>query len=144
LSTEANKSLVTRYVDQVLNRGDMAVADQLLAPDYKRHVSATALPLTADAQKQRLGAIRAAFPDWHLTLQDMIAEGDRVAFRATIRGTHQGTFQKIAPTGKVVMVSALDVVRIENAKFVEHWGGPDLFDLLQQLGAVLAPGAGAK
>jgi predicted ester cyclase len=144
MSTEENKSLVRRYVEQILNRGNMAVADELLAPDYKRYTSPTAVPLTVDVQKQRLAGIRAAFPDWHLTVEDMIAEGDRVAFRATIRGTHMGVFQNVAPTGKQVTVSALDIVRIEKGKFIEHWGGPDLLNLLQQLGAVVAPGTERK
>ena len=140
MSAEENKSLVHRYVEQILNRGNMAVADELLAPDYRRHISPTTAPLSVDVQKQRLAGIRTAFPDWHLTVEDMIADGDRVAFRATIRGTHKGTFQSIAPTGKAVTVSALDIVRIENGKLVEHWGGPDLLNLLQQLGAVISPG----
>ena len=140
MSAEENKSLVHRYVEQILNRGNMAIADELLAPDYRRHISPTTAPLSVDVQKQRLAGIRTAFPDWHLTVEDMIADGDRVAFRATIRGTHKGTFQSIAPTGKAVTVSALDIVRIENGKLVEHWGGPDLLSLLQQLGAVISPG----
>ena len=139
MSVKANKSLVHRYIDQILNGGDMTVADELLAPDYKRYISPTAAPLTVDIQKQRLAGIRAAFPDWHLTVEDMIAVGDRVAFRATACGTHQGAFQSIAPTGKHVTVSAIDIVRIENGKFVEHWGGPDLLNLLQQLGTVVSP-----
>ena len=138
MSTEENESLVRRYVEQILNRGNMAVADELLAADYRRHISPTTAPLSVDVQKQRLAGIRTAFPDWHLTVEDMIADGDRVAFRATIRGTHKGTFQSIAPTGKAVTVSALDIVRIENGKLVEHWGGPDLLSLLQQLGAVIS------
>jgi len=144
MSAEENKSLVRRYVEEILNRGNMAVADELIAPDYRRYISPTAAPLTVDVQKQRLAGIRAAFPDWHLAVEDMIAEGDRVAFRATIRGTHNGAFQNIAPTGKQVTVSALDIVRIENGKFVEHWGGPDLLNLMQQLGAVVAPGTERK
>lgn len=144
MSTEENKSLVTRYVDQVLNRGNTAVADELLAPDYRRYISPTTAPLSADVQKQRLAGVRAAFPDWQVTVEDMIADGDRVAFRATIRGTHRGVFQGIAPTGKPVAVAALDIVRIENGKFVEHWGGPDLMNLLQQLGAVISPGSEKK
>jgi len=144
MSAEENKSLVRRYVEEILNRGNMAVADELIAPDYKRYISPTAVPLTVDVQKQRLAGIRAAFPDWHLTVEDMIADGDRVAFRATIRGTHKGAFQNIAPTGKQVTVSALDIVRIENGKFIEHWGGPDLLNLMQQLGAVVASGTERK
>ena len=144
MSTEDNKLLVRRYVEQILNRGNMAVADELLAPNYKRYISPSAVPLTVDVQRQRLAGIRAAFPDWHLTLEDIIAEEDRVAFRATIRGTHKGAFQNVAPTGKEVTVSALDIVRIENGKFIEHWGGPDLFNLLQQLGTVVTPSAERK
>ena len=144
MSTEENKSLVHRYVEQILNRGNMAVADELLASDYKRYISPTTAPLSVDVQKQRLAGIRAAFPDWHLTVEDMIADGDRVAFRATIRGTHKGAFQSIPPTGKAVTGSALDIVRIENGKIAEHWGGPDLLNLLQQLGAVIAPGPESK
>ena len=140
MSTEENKSLVHRYVEQILNRGNMAVADELLASDYKRYISPTTAPLSVDVQKQRLAGIRTAFPDWHLTVEDMIADGDRVSFRATIRGTHKGAFQSIPPTGNAVTVSALDIVRIENGKIAEHWGGPDLLNLLQQLGAVIAPG----
>lgn len=144
MSAEENKSLVRRYVEEILNRGNMAVADELIAPGYKRYISPTAAPLPVDVQKQRLAGIRTAFPDWHLTVEDMIAEGDRVAFRATIRGTHKGAFQNIAPTGKQVTVSALDIVRIENGKFIEHWGGPDLLNLMQQLGAVVALGTERK
>ena len=144
MSTEENKSLVHRYVEQLLNRGNMAVADELLAPDYRRYISPTTAALSVDVQKQRLAGIRAAFPDWHLTVEDMIADGDRVAFRATIRGTHKGAFQSTPPTGKAVTGSALDIVRIENGKIAEHWGGPDLLNLLQQLGAVIAPGPESK
>ena len=94
MSTEENESLVRRYVEQILNRGNMAVADELLAADYRRHISPTTAPLSVDVQKQRLAGIRTAFPDWHLTVEDMIADGDRVAFRATIRGTHKGHISK--------------------------------------------------
>lgn len=144
MSVQDNILLVRRYVEEILNRGNMAVADELLAPDYKRYTSPTTAALTVDVQKQRLAGIRAAFPDWHLTVEDMIAEGDRVAFRATIRGTHKGVFQNVAPTGKQVTAFALDIVRIEKGKFIEHWGGPDLLNLLQQLGAVVVPSTERK
>ncbi len=138
MSTEENKSLVRRYVEEVLNGGKLEVLDDMLSPHYKRYLSPTAAPLTPEVQKQRLAGFRAAFPDIHLTIEDLIAEGDRVAFRMTLRGTHQGTFQGIAPTDKQVIVFAFDVVHIENGRFSEHWGGPDLLTLLQQLGAVVS------
>jgi hypothetical protein len=85
-----------------------------------------------------LAGLRAAFPDITITLEEIFAEGDRVAFRSTIRGTHLNTFQGIAPTGRSVTVSLLDIVRVEDYKIVEHWGGPDFLDWLQQLGAIFS------
>jgi steroid delta-isomerase-like uncharacterized protein len=137
MSSEENKSLVHRYIE-VLNSGKFEMLDDMLAPHYKRYLSPIVAPLTPEAQKQRLAGLRAAFPDVDLTIEDLIAEGDRAAFRMTLRGTHQGAFQGIPPTGKPVTVSAFDVVRIENGKFIEHWGGPDLLNLLQQLGVLPA------
>lgn len=68
----------------------------------------------------------------------MVAEGNQVAFRSTIRGTHRGSFLGIALTGKSITVSLIDIVHVEEGKLVEHWGGPDLLDLLQQLGAAVS------
>ena len=85
-----------------------------------------------------MAGLRAAFPDIHLTIDDLIAEGDRIALCGTLRGTHRGAFQGIAPTGKPITVFAFDVIRIAGSKFIEHWGGPDLLNMLQQLGAVVS------
>ncbi len=140
MTIEENKSLVRRYVEEILIRGDMSAADKLLAKDYRRYTSASAAPLNVEGQKQRLTGIRAAIPDLEITTEDLFAEGDRVALRVTIRGTHKGQFLNIRPTGKSIEFWGLDVIRIENGKFVEHWGGPDTFDILRQLGAVITPG----
>ncbi len=144
MSTEENKALARRYIEQVLNEGNLNVLDELASPNYRRYLSPTAAPLTREVQKQRLAGLRAAFPDIHLTIEDMIAEGDRIAIRMTLRGTHRGTLLGIAPTGKPVMASAFDVIRIEDGKFVEHWGGPDMLNVLQQLGAVISAGPEKK
>jgi predicted ester cyclase len=130
-----NKALIQRYLDEVWGKGNIAAADQFLAPDYKRYLSPVAEPLHLDGQKQRLAGFRAAFPDIHITMEDMVAEGDYVVFRSTMRATHQGVFQGLPPTGRRVTVTLLDVIRIENGMFIEHWGGPDLFDLVKQMGA---------
>lgn len=121
-------------------QGDVAALDDFLAPGYRRHVSPTAPPLTREGQSQRLAGFRAAFPDVELTVEDVHAEGDRVAFRSTIRGTHRGAFKGIAPAGVLVTVGLLDVVRIEDGRFVEQCGGPDVLDLQQQLGATVSVG----
>jgi steroid delta-isomerase-like uncharacterized protein len=135
---DANKSLVRRYY-QVWTQGDLKALDDLLSPNYKRYLSATTPPINADAQKQRLVGLRAAFPDIQVTVEDIVAEGDRVAVYATVRGTHRGTFQGAAPTGKQGTVSGCELIRIENGKMIEHWGGTDNLALLQQLGFMISP-----
>ena len=81
-----------------------------------------------------------AFPDLHITVEDMIAEGDKIVARLTMRGTHQGAFLGIPPTGKQVTGTAIDINRITGGKSVEHWNNSDTLGLLQQLGVVPLPG----
>jgi len=135
MSTELNKTLLHRYIEEVWEKENPAAVDDFLAPTYARHRSPTTPPLTREDQKQLLAAFRTAFSDVKITIEDVIAEGDKVAFRSTMRGTHQGEFLGIAPTGQGVTFGLLDVIRIEDGKFVEQWGGPDIYDLMQQLRA---------
>ncbi len=135
---EANKALVRRYLETVLIGGRLDAIGEFVSPDYKRYLSPTAAPLNVEAQKKRLAGFLVAFPGLTFTIEDMITEGDRVAYRATARFTHQGAFQGIAPTGKQGAVTEMNIVRIDDGKIVEHWGGPDMLDLLQQLGAVVS------
>lgn len=134
---EANKALVRRYLDEVWHAGGSAAP--FFAPGYQRYLAPTLAPLSGAEQQARVAAFRAAFPDLRFTLEDLVAEGDRVVFRATMRGTHHGPFRGVAPTGRRVEGTVLDVVRVEGGRFAAHWGGPDLWDVLRQLGA--APGA---
>lgn len=135
MTTEDNIALVRRYLDEVWAKGNLDALDNLLSPHYQRHLNPNSPPLTRDGQRQRLNAFRGAFPDVQLTMEDIFAEGDRVVFRSTMRATHRGTFLGIPPTGNRVCVALLDVVRLDGGKFAEHWGGPDMLDLLKQLGA---------
>jgi steroid delta-isomerase-like uncharacterized protein len=80
--------------------------------------------------------MRAAFPDTRMTIEDEIAEGDKVVIRWTIRGTHKGEYMGIAPTGKEVTVTGISVYRIERGKIVEDWSNNDMLGMLQQLGAI--------
>ena len=86
-----------------------------------------------------MGAARVAFPDFHHTVEDLVAEGDKVVPRLTLRGTHQGDFQGLPPTGKQVTFSGINVMRLEDGKIVEHWSIGDTLGMLQQLGAIPAP-----
>jgi predicted ester cyclase len=135
MSAEQNKLLLKRYIEEVWEKENPAAVDDFLAPDYKRYRSSTATVLTREGQKQLLLGFRAAFPDVKITVEDVIAEDDKIAFRSIMRATHQGEFLGIAPTGQQVTFTLLDIIRIENNKFVEQWGGPDIYDLLRQLGA---------
>ena len=135
MPSKENKALLRRYIEAVWDKQNPAAVDDFLASNYKRHRSPTAAPLTREGQKELLTKFRTAFPDIQLTVEEIIAEDDRVAFRSTIQATHQGELFGIAPTGKQVTVGLVDVIHIENDKFVEQWGGPNPLDLLQQLGA---------
>jgi len=144
MSVEENKALVRRLLERVRDGWSPAVIEEFFAPSYRRHLNPTTAPLTPLGQQARANRLRAAFPDATATLEDIFAEGDRVAYRLTIRGTHQGAFQGIAPTGKHVTVSFTAIVRIQGGRLVEEWGGLDLFDLRQQLEAVPTAGADNK
>ena len=137
--TEANKDLVRRYYN-ALSNGDNNILTQIFATDFKQYVSAAAPPLDIDAKAKRLAGFNAAAPDGQITVNNMTAEGDQVAAIFTFRGTHQGSFLGIPPTGKPFTVTAIEVFHIENGKVVEQWGGPDIFDLLQQIGVVISAG----
>ncbi len=110
-----------------------------MAPNYKRYLTATAAPIDAAANKKRLAANFAALPDLQATIDDMVAEGDQVVYRMTIRGTQKGPLMGIPATGKQVAVTAIEIARIQDGKYVEHWGGVDNLDLIQQLGVVISP-----
>jgi predicted ester cyclase len=134
-SIEVNKTANRRFYEEVINQKKLAVVDEVAGVGYINHGFSASLPTGREGLKQFVGAFHAAFSDGHLTIDQMIAEGNTVATRLTFHGTHTGEFQGIAPTGKSVIVPALDMARYEGGKLVEHWGGPDQMSLLQQLGA---------
>lgn len=130
VSIDDNKALLQRYMSEVWDAGNPEAVTRFLAPDYRRHSSPTAESIDLAGQITRLKGFREAFPDITIELDDIVAAEDRVAFRSTMRGTHLGRFHGIPPTGQEVTVGLIDVIRIEDGRFVEQWGGPDLFDLL--------------
>ena len=130
-----NSELLADYVRDVGEEGDLAALERYLSPSFQRHRSPVLPPLDRTEQIDRLRGIRAAFPDVTIVVQDVVAEADRVAFRSVLRGTHTGEFMGISPTGVAVTVGLLDLLRIKDGKFAEQWGGPDMHDMLGQLGA---------
>jgi predicted ester cyclase len=133
MPAEENKALVRRVLAEVRHGWTPAVIEQFFAPDYRRHLSPTGPHLTGEEQRERASRLRVAFPDAEATLEDILAEGDRVAYRLTIRGTHRASFLGVAPTGRRVAVSLFAIVRVEGGKLAEEWGGLDQGDLLRQL-----------
>jgi steroid delta-isomerase-like uncharacterized protein len=135
MSTEENKALVRRYVED-WNKRNLA-ALEIFAPDYVFHGAFPPgfSPDLAGGKQLRM-ALWTAFPDMHATVENLIAEGDKVASRWTLRGTHQGDLMGIPPTGKQVSLTMTSIDRFEAGKCVESWGDADALGFLQQLGAI--------
>jgi steroid delta-isomerase-like uncharacterized protein len=135
MSFEENKAVVRRLVEEFWNQGNTAAADELMTAD-----ATIILPGRGQVSKENFKAfavtLRGAFPDWHTTLEEMIAEDDQVAERWTGRGTHQGEFQGIAPTGRQVTVPGFVFYRLASGKITEFRGLFDGLSMLQQLGAI--------
>ena len=139
MSTEDNKTLIRRAYEEAFNQRKLAVLDELDTPDFVVHNASTTMQ-GLEAFKQFLSLYLTAFADALFTVEDLIAEGDKVVARHTFRGTHTGNLMGIAPTGKQVTTTGVTITRFANGKGVELWGNSDDLGLLQQLGAVPAPG----
>ena len=129
MSAEVNKALVRRFVEEFWNEGNTATADELMAPDAAIYMP-TGEVVDPDGLKGFAGTFREAFPDWHSTFEELIAEGDRVAERWTGRGSHLGDLQGIPPTGKRVEVPGSVFYRIVGGKIVEFRGQLDMMGLM--------------
>jgi len=139
MSAEENKAFLRTWVEEVWNKGDIALADQQIAANYVYHDPQH--PLYGPAGFKGLHAMfRGAFPDLHFTIEDMVAEGDKVAWRYKGEGTHKGELQGIPPTGKRAVVTGTLISRIVNGQFVEDWNALDMLGMLQQLGVIPAMG----
>lgn len=131
------KTLVDRLVEEVWNRGDLAVVDELVGDDYVGHPSDVR---GTEGYKEFFAELRRAFPDIQFAIEDQIAEGDKVVARWTAHGTHQGEYFGVPPTGKPGVITGIEVLRFADGKAVECWGEVDQLSLLQQLGVVSSPG----
>ena len=137
---EENKALVRRFVDEVQSAGNIDAIDELCSPEFVNHSAPSGMPPNREGVKQVTAMFRQAFPDSYFTVEEMIAEGDRVATRKTFHGTHEGEFMGIPPSGKTVTMGLMDVVRISEGRVVEHWSMGDNLGMMQQLGVIPRPG----
>ena len=135
--SETNKTVVRRLFEEVWNKGNLPVTDELFAPNYAHHDSSTPdVGRGPESEKKRATLYRTAFPDLRLTIEDITAEGETVMARWSCRGTHKGDLSGIAPTGKQFTISGISIARIANGKMAEGWVNWDALGLMQQLGVV--------
>jgi steroid delta-isomerase-like uncharacterized protein len=132
MDIEANKAIVRKYVE-LWSTGNPALADEVLAADFVDHTHPNQAPGPASV-KEAVQAFREGFPDAYISIEQMIGEGDTVAFRFVLRGTHLGTFAGFPPTGKEAILTGVDFIRLADGKMVELWSTQDTFSWAQQIG----------
>jgi steroid delta-isomerase-like uncharacterized protein len=142
MSTETNKTLVHRLFDEFYP-GHVDVADEIFAAQAELNDSGKTMTVTPEDLKNRHRAQLAAMPDCKLTLDDLVAEGDRVAYRWTLSGTQTGPLRGIPPTGKHAVMTGMTIMQVADGKIVAGWHNYDMLGVLQQLGLIPVPG-GAK
>jgi len=131
MSLEENKAKVRKVIESI-NQQNLDFLDSITAPDYFDHTH----QLNLEGVKQFMNMIFKAFPDWHETIEDIIAEGDKVWVFAKATGTHTGEYRGLAPTGKKITGMGVNIYRIVNGKFVESCAVEDWMDFLMQLGVI--------
>ena len=137
MSTEDNKAVVRRIYDEAINEGNLDLFDELVAEDAVEHEEYPGMPNRGpDAPKAFFTMFSAAFPDIQMTVHEMVAEGDKVAARVTVSGTHKGEFMGIPPTAKHFEAQVIDILEIQDGKVIAHWGVTDQAAMMEQLGLV--------
>jgi len=137
LSTATHKAIVRRYIEQVLNEQRHDLVEEFLAENIELHGSG--LPPGLEVVKQWFTAFTTAFPDGYTTIEDMVAEGDRVVARTAFNGTHQGEMQGIPATGRTVSMPGIIIFRLDNGKIAEGWLVNDNLSMTRQLDIVQTP-----
>src|SRR5207244_12258548 len=128
-----NEEVMRSIFQQIVVEGNLDLADELLHGNYVEHPEDVP---GRQVWKDRIAMVRRAFPDLSVTIDEMVVDGDRVATRTTIRGTHKEDLMGIAATGRAVDVIGVDITHLQDGQAIERWGGIDMFGLLRQLGAL--------
>lgn len=140
MSSTNNKDIVLRLIADVVSAGNLDVAEEIVATDFRLHLPGASEPLRGiENLKREIKSFRAGFPDREVHVKDIIAEGDKVAVRVFQECTHQGVFQGVNPTGKKVKFTNFVIFRIAHGKIAEEWLSSDRLSLLQQIGALPTP-----
>ncbi len=137
---EEAKAVYRRFVEEVINKGNVSIIEELYSPDYVDHSAPPGAPPGLAGVRMIPALFRGGFPDLHFTIEQMVVDGDKVGTYVVGRGTNTGPFMGMPPTGRHAEWESFGIFRVVNGKIAEHWGQPDLLGLMQQLGAVPAPG----
>jgi predicted ester cyclase len=138
--TEANVALARRVVDELANKGNLAIVDELMAANFEEHEALPpGIPAGGDGVKAIFTMLRSGFPDLHADIEEAFAQGDRVLLRMQWHGTNSGEFMGMPATGKEVSFGVIDEFRFVDGKVADHWGQLDMFNLMVQLGVIPAP-----
>lgn len=129
-----NEQIFRRVIEDAFSTGDLSIIDELVAPDFVERQRGA--PTGPEGLKQTIMNLRSGIPDLRLTVVDIAVQGDKVWGRMVARGTHQGTIMGRPPTGVPLQIEVIDVCRFADGRMVEHWGVPDIFSLMRQIGAV--------
>ena len=138
-TTEENKAAFRRTFEELLNQGNYAIVDELLAPDYFNHEAPPGKNHGPESMRQLVMWLRTAFPNLHYTIEDVVAEGDTVAGRVIMSGTHSGPYMGISPTGRTFHMAEMHFVRFRDGKGIEHRAVRDDLGMMRQLGVIPAP-----
>ena len=141
MSTQSIKPIFERMVEEIFNNKKLVLIDEYVASDVIDHSAPPGLPPGIEGYRQKLEMFTSAFPDLHLAYEHVIVEGDMVAGRFTLTGTHQGDFAGIPATGKQISVTGHDFARVVDGKLAEHWVEMDTLGMMQQLGVIPTPEA---
>ena len=139
-SSEENKAISRRADEELFDRGNLDAADELFASNFVFHDPANGEEWHGPENVKRYAAmLRVAFPDLHQTIEEQIAEGDKVAYRWTARGTHQSELMGLAPTGNRVLFTGISIARLSEGKIEDIWENYDALGMMQQVGAIPSP-----
>ena len=136
MTVDQNKRLVRRFYEEVLNTGDVTDVASFIAPDCVEVYDNVRYPLGLEGAKEHVLGVRRTYADLHVTIEQQIGEGEWVVSVVTMRGTHSGEWLGIAPTGKPVQITAVNVDRVVDGRIVEHGGAANLLGPLLEIGAV--------
>jgi predicted ester cyclase len=139
MQAQKNKAVVRRFIEEFKNKASPTVVDELLAVDFVHHFKDPRLPAGREALKILGGMVTSAFPGVHATVEDLLADGDKVVERTTATGVHKGEFNGVPPTDRPVTWTEMHIYRLENGKIAELWSEIDFLAILMQIGAMPGP-----